>query len=513
MEQEKSKLDLEKIVKEFTPYLSSVINHMVQENLTIEDKEEIITDTFFILWKKQEEVNNMKSYMAGITRHLVLEKLKKRKIEYDISDYENVIEFASQELFLEDRSEIEKVEKKIGKLNEVDYEIITLFYYSEKTVKEIAEQLHLSETNVKVKLHRIRQKIKREIGGEREMEEKIMSRLKMKIAIDEIKQERKSYQTMKKRIGIVAVFCMVMITGFTMAKEVEKIVQVFFTNSSKAIDMAANNGYIQNIEMDYVYDKDIGIKIENIVLDKDNLAISLYYKLAENNVKEVRIQKYDIVTGDGYPIHSSESVYETIPLAQSVSWGDHTQIELLENMYQDSVLLGLRNLEKTIDEIVFHIQCMRITYHDGTIKDIEGEWNIQIKVSDDMKKSNTIKYTMQGTNEKVKSCIAVASPTGVRIELKLNEPVDLMEWIDKNMIGPTERNELEDFNKAPFSIIKDGEKLLPVIWGGADGPIEEEEIGKIHVIQYNDIGIFDNLDELELYIEPFDMTVFLVREK
>ena len=42
-----------------------------------------------------------------------------------------------------------------------------MFYYNGKKVKEIAESLDLSESNVKVKLHRIRKLIKKDLknGG------------------------------------------------------------------------------------------------------------------------------------------------------------------------------------------------------------------------------------------------------------------------------------------------------------------------------------------------------------
>ena len=49
------KLDLDKIVDDYTPYVRKIINNIVNINLNQEDKEEIILDTFFILWKKYNE--------------------------------------------------------------------------------------------------------------------------------------------------------------------------------------------------------------------------------------------------------------------------------------------------------------------------------------------------------------------------------------------------------------------------------------------------------------------------
>lgn len=159
------KLDLEKIVKEFTPYVRTIINNAVGDNLSYEDKEEIIVDAFFILWKNREKVKfSISSYIAGITRNLIKKRLSKNIIMYDIEDFENVIETANINLFESERIEISKIEKSLENLSELELEIVKLFYYSSESIKNIARKLGLSEMNVKTRLFRIRKKIKKELG-------------------------------------------------------------------------------------------------------------------------------------------------------------------------------------------------------------------------------------------------------------------------------------------------------------------------------------------------------------
>lgn len=43
------RIDLDRIVDDYTPYIRKIIQNMVGNNLTEEDKEEIILDTFFAL--------------------------------------------------------------------------------------------------------------------------------------------------------------------------------------------------------------------------------------------------------------------------------------------------------------------------------------------------------------------------------------------------------------------------------------------------------------------------------
>lgn len=161
-----NKIDLGKIVDDYTPYIKSVINNMVNDNLSEEDKEEIITDTFFILWKRSNEeyeIKLLKPYLAGIAKNLTKQKLRKKQKIVDISQYENNEEYSYTETYIEERKDIDKLLRKINKLKERDKQIIKMYYYLEKSIKDIAKELNMTETNVKTKLHRIRKKIRREM--------------------------------------------------------------------------------------------------------------------------------------------------------------------------------------------------------------------------------------------------------------------------------------------------------------------------------------------------------------
>ena len=163
-------LDLDKIVDDYTPYVRKIVQNMVSNNLSEEDKEEIIIDTFFVLWKRYEEnytIKSLRSYMAGITRNLIKEKLKSLKYTVDIEQCENLVECSYIDIYSQEREEVNQLYKKIKDLKELDIKIITMFYYSNKSIKDIAKELNISEVNTKTRLHRIRKKIKQELkqGG------------------------------------------------------------------------------------------------------------------------------------------------------------------------------------------------------------------------------------------------------------------------------------------------------------------------------------------------------------
>lgn len=159
----KNGINLDEIIDEYSPYVKKVIDNMAGNNLSFEDKEEILTDTFFVLWKnRNNKINYLDSYIAGIAKNLVKEKFKKFNITYNIEDYENNIAYIDKlEMFSEEREKLNNLEIGYKALTEMELKLISMFYYSGKSIKEIAKELKLSETNVKTKLFRIRRKLKK----------------------------------------------------------------------------------------------------------------------------------------------------------------------------------------------------------------------------------------------------------------------------------------------------------------------------------------------------------------
>lgn len=157
------KFDIEKVVKEYSMCLNSIINNKVGNKLSFEDKEEILTDAFFVLWKNKDKVtSSIKSYLIGVVNNLIKEKCVKKKITYNINDFENSVEFSNVCVF-EQSDKFEIIEEIISKLREEDKKIIKLFYYEDMSIKSIAKKLNISEGNVKIRLFRLRKLIRKEV--------------------------------------------------------------------------------------------------------------------------------------------------------------------------------------------------------------------------------------------------------------------------------------------------------------------------------------------------------------
>ena len=144
---------------------------MAIQYVSKEDIEEIISDTFVVLWKSKDKLDKNKElspYIAGITKNLVREKSRVIKINNDITDYENIVQdFFKMDMLCEQREKIAIIDKAVKNLKKIDIDIFELYYYSSMKYNEISSLLNISEFSIKSRLFRIRKKIKKELlkGG------------------------------------------------------------------------------------------------------------------------------------------------------------------------------------------------------------------------------------------------------------------------------------------------------------------------------------------------------------
>lgn len=166
-----NELDFEVIIEEYSGYIYKIIENMAIQYLSKEDIEEIISDTFVVLWKNRDKLDKTKDlspYIAGITKNLVREKTRVINIHNDISDYENIIQdFFKIDMLCEQREKIAIIDKAVKNMKKIDIEIFELYYYSSMKYNEISNILNISEFTIKSKLFRIRKKIRKELlkGG------------------------------------------------------------------------------------------------------------------------------------------------------------------------------------------------------------------------------------------------------------------------------------------------------------------------------------------------------------
>ncbi len=164
-----NELEIEKVVKEYSNYIYTII-HNANFNFLEEDIEEIIIDVYLSLWNNKERLNinkSMSSYIAGITKNLMLKKCRNKKQTENIEEYINqLISIENIELDLLQTEQNQLLIEVLEKFKKEDKEIFIFYYYEERKIKEIASIYNMSESKVKSKLFRIRKKLKKVLEKE-----------------------------------------------------------------------------------------------------------------------------------------------------------------------------------------------------------------------------------------------------------------------------------------------------------------------------------------------------------
>lgn len=133
-----------------------------------EDIEEIASDVFLTLWKNQDKLDinkGMASYIAGVTKNLILKKQRDmKKSNINIDNLENSLcDDTNIHNQTEENEKSRIIIEELMKMKEEDRNIFTYYYYHSRGMKEISENLNISETKVKSRLFRIRRKLKKEL--------------------------------------------------------------------------------------------------------------------------------------------------------------------------------------------------------------------------------------------------------------------------------------------------------------------------------------------------------------
>lgn len=165
------KVDIDKLLDNFYEYVYIIVKNGVSICLTDEDIEEIVSDVFIAVWKNSKILSDtidIKAYLSGIAKNIIKNKYRKSEINFSISEYEEkIIDNSNLEKQAEEKEQSTIIKNTLKNLRNEEYKAFIMFYYEAKTTKEIAKDLNCTVGKVKVILHRVRKKIRKNLedGG------------------------------------------------------------------------------------------------------------------------------------------------------------------------------------------------------------------------------------------------------------------------------------------------------------------------------------------------------------
>ena len=129
------------------------------------EAEDIVQDTMIRVWNKRDEwaqFNSIEAFCLTVARNLAIDRSQKseaQNIELP-TETQEMSDGSTPERQLERSEQMDLVRKLINELPEKQRTIIQLRDIEEKSYKEIADVMQLTEDQVKVTLFRARQRIK-----------------------------------------------------------------------------------------------------------------------------------------------------------------------------------------------------------------------------------------------------------------------------------------------------------------------------------------------------------------
>lgn len=129
------------------------------------EAEDIVQDTMIRVWNKRDEwaqFNSIEAFCLTVARNLAIDRSQKseaQNIELT-TETQEMSDDSTPERQLERSEQMDLVRKLINELPEKQRTIIQLRDIEEKSYKEIADVMQLTEDQVKVTLFRARQRIK-----------------------------------------------------------------------------------------------------------------------------------------------------------------------------------------------------------------------------------------------------------------------------------------------------------------------------------------------------------------
>lgn len=499
-----NELNVEKIIKDYKRYIECIIENSPKLILSYEDKEEIISDVFFTIWHNKEKIDKdkpLKNYIAGITKNLLKNKLKKNNYKINETDILNddIIDLNTIDIISEEEQMIDIIKEELKLLNKEDYNIFVKYYFMTKSIKEISKELNLSVSNVKVRLHRIRKKLK-------------------------LTMQKRGY--IYKILSIILVFCMV--TGVVFAKDIVNFIKSIFVNTSEGVERAVQNGYIDNIEMDYSESNEAEVKIDSILMDDYNLDIIFNIRIKEV-LGNIKITRFDIpnlvITDEENNIivakFENKETYEQFCKERNIkieykniAYSDGSEsssiIEKNDNTYKYSYITHSTEFPKS-KQLIIKFDKILVGNNQSTIKKINGKWNIIIDLPEEFYNRKTEIYNMKECNiEDLILTNAKVSKTNTKIALKTRwgEPVNVY---NENDDETTKQNKLmayyDNFLQNIAPIIYDeyienskGQKFYSARSSDGDGRISKRLDGILIYEQTFNLTSFDLTDELTLVL-------------
>ncbi len=344
-------------------------------------------------------------------------------------------------------------------------------------------------------------------------------------------QNNNTYYKYKKIIKKVACFILVIVlaTSVIFAKDILAYIRYLLkTNSSKGEQTAIDNGYIEEVNMKYINSNGVNVRVSEILMDDYNLSILFNIEIPEtegvesiynvklsnliitdeqNNVLVLALENSERYE-EFYKENNIQERNRNIAYNKGAYYGEiitsyGRTIEYKYMTYSEEFPKS-KKINISFDKIVLSNK----NSYDKTV--IEGEWNIEVNLPEEMYNRETLIYNAKNSTEDILITSAKVSNTATKIELitRWGDPV----YTEKDSEEEKQRKIDEFFNKTHSVqniLIKNeyiensnGEKFYPVVNSSyGNGGYNQMFNGMLKYWQTFNLTKYDATDNLKLVLE------------
>lgn len=298
-----------------------------------------------------------------------------------------------------------------------------------------------------------------------------------------IRKEKEHIYEKFQKAAIFIISFTILTTGVVFAKDIVNFITNLFTNSTKAIDIAVENGYVQNVDMDFILDNDIGIKLNQLIMDNRNLDIAFEYYSNKEDISNLEIKEYIIKDEQDNIIHYNLENSNKISESKNISSSCRRSNDVIsdnKHFYESFLITADENMPNS-KKIIIEIKSFTLTNSNSNLKEVvEGNWEFSHVLSE-----NIINYTSEtysvSNSEYISNISTILTETSLAINIELNTSLNefILSDIDSTILKNSTGKEF--ICRTKESYIKNDIGYINL---------------KFDISKYN-----ENIDKLNLYIK------------
>lgn len=217
--------------------------------------------------------------------------------------------------------------------------------------------------------------IKEKLNSEKLSEDfKETLQAKMEAELNKNEEKKKfSFPNFTPKLATICASCILIFTScFAFADEIENTILNIFGNSDKIIAKAIENGNYKEIDMDYVEDNGVSIKVDYVILENDELYIAFNVSSNEKFDKAI-INKTEIRNQDEQILYTRNDIEENSTLTT-----DDINVESNKAI----VINKLTNIKYKLENITkLNIEINKISFlEDYRLTEKNGNWKMEINI-------------------------------------------------------------------------------------------------------------------------------------